>query len=212
MLKRIIFDLDDTLIPWRDDYWYRFIPIMREFKVIDNEEDLSKLRKVIEEYESAYTNYDEDTFISYINRKLGKNISFAFFNRLKSLFITCIPDDIDVQIVDTLAYLNTKYELVVLTNFFGDLQKKRLENYGIIKYFKQVYGGDEFIKPNRESYLLACNQYSPNECMMIGDNFQNDVEGAIKNGLKAVYLNLKQKKVSKDIISINNLSELKDIL
>ena len=47
---------------------------------------------------------------------------------------------------------------------------------------------------------------------MIGDNFQNDVEGAIKNGLQAIYLNLSHKKVSEDIASINCLEELKDIL
>ena len=47
---------------------------------------------------------------------------------------------------------------------------------------------------------------------MIGDNYINDVEGAIKNGLQAVYLNLKNDKVDKEITSISNLIELKNIL
>lgn len=212
MVKRIIFDLDDTLIPWRDDYWYRFIPMLKKFKVIDNVDDIKRLSDIIDEYEREYTHYDESTFISHINRKMGKEISSSFFDELKSFFTTCIPNSVDVQIVDTLSYLNTKYELVVLTNFFEDLQKKRLENYGIINCFKHVYGGDKFIKPSKESYLLACGPYHPNECIMIGDNFQNDVEGAIKNGLQAIYLNLSHKKVSEDIASINCLEELKDIL
>ena len=117
MVKRIIFDIDDTLIPWRDDYWYRFIPMLKKFKVIDNVDDIKRLSDIIDEYEREYTHYDESTFISHINRKMGKEISSSFFDELKSFFTTCIPNSVDVQIVDTLSYLNTKYELVVLTNF-----------------------------------------------------------------------------------------------
>lgn len=212
MLKRIIFDLDDTLIPWKSEYWHSFIPIMKKFRVIDSEEDMLKLSAAIDSYENEYKCYDEKDFIEYVNRKLGKKISLSFFEQLKLLFTTCIPNMIDVQLVDTLEYLSTKYELVVLTNFFEELQRKRLENYGIIKYFKNVYGGDKFIKPNKESYWLACDNHKPNECMMIGDNLINDVMGAKENGLQAIYLNNKQIKVDKNIISINNLIELKDIL
>lgn len=212
MLKRIIFDLDDTLIPWKVEYWYSFIPIMKKFNVIDSEEDILKLSNAIDSYENEHSYYVEKDFIDYINTKLEKKISLSFFEQLKSFFTTCIPDTIDVQIVDALEYLSAKYELVVLTNFFEELQRKRLENYGIIKYFKNIYGGDKFIKPNRESYLLACDKYKSNECMMVGDNLINDVIGAMENGLQAIYLNNKQIKVDKNIISINNLIELKDIL
>lgn len=123
MIKRIIFDLDDTLIPWTNDYFYKFIPVMKEFEVIDSKEDILKLSDAIDKYENEYTCYNDDLFIEYINRKLDKKIPIEFYNKLRS-FTTCIPDKIDRQIVDTLDYLSNKYELVVLTNFFEEEQQK----------------------------------------------------------------------------------------
>jgi FMN phosphatase YigB (HAD superfamily) len=87
-----------------------------------------------------------------------------------------------------------------------------MENYGIKHYFKEIYGGDKYLKPSKESYLMACGDCNPNECIMIGDNYTNDYEGAIKAGLKAIYLNLKDIEVDKDVTSIKSLIELKNIL
>lgn len=212
MIKRIIFDLDDTLIPWTNNYFYKFIPVMKEFEVIDSKEDILKFSYAIDKYEDEYTYYNDDLFIEYINRKLDKKIPIEFYNKLRTFFTTCIPEEIDMQIVDTLDYLSDKYELVVLTNFFEEEQQKRLENYGIKKYFKHIYGGNKFIKPAKESYLLACGEHNPGECLMIGDNYKNDVEGALVNGLQVIYLNNKKENVTNDIICINNLIELKNIL
>ena len=45
MIKRIIFDLDDTLIPWDNNYFKDFIPVMKEYNVINIEEDIIKFVK-----------------------------------------------------------------------------------------------------------------------------------------------------------------------
>lgn len=212
MVKRIIFDLDDTLIPWDNNYFKKFIPVMIKYNVVTNEEDILKFTNAIDKYEKFNNKYDTKTFIKYINEKLNKNISEDFYGKLNVFFQTCIPSEIDKNILETLEYLKDKYELVVLTNFFEELQIKRLENYGIKKYFVDIIGGNKCIKPHKESYLMACGKYSPSECIMIGDNYINDVEGALQNGLQAIYLNLKNEKVDKEITSINNLIELKNIL
>ena len=188
MIKRVIFDLDDTLIPWDNNYFKDFIPIMIEYGVIDSKEDILKFVKAINDYEKFNNRYDDKIFIEYMNEMLNKNI------------------------LETLEYLKSKYELVVLTNFFEELQIKRLENYGIKNYFVNIIGGNKYIKPHKQSYLIACGHVNPSECVMIGDNYINDVEGAIQNGLQAIYLNLKNDKVDKDIILISNLIELKNIL
>ena len=212
MIKRVIFDLDDTLIPWDNNYFKDFIPIMIEYGVIDSKEDILKFVKAINDYEKFNNRYDDKIFIEYMNEMLNKNISEDFYNKLNAYFQMCVPKEIDKNILETLEYLKSKYELVVLTNFFEELQIKRLENYGIKNYFVNIIGGNKYIKPHKQSYLIACGHVNPSECVMIGDNYINDVEGAIQNGLQAIYLNLKNDKVDKDIILISNLIELKNIL
>lgn len=212
MVKRIIFDLDDTLIPWKNSYFNKFFPTLKKYGVIENKKDIFKLANAIDEYEKIYSKYNDESFISLIDKAMNKEIPKNFYDELKEFFKTCIPDEIDKEVIEILEYLNKKYELVVLTNFFEELQSQRLENYGIKKYFIDVIGGDKYIKPYKESYLLACGSNDPSECVMIGDNYKNDVESAIQNGLQAIYLNLNNKKTNKDIVSIKNLIELKNIL
>lgn len=212
MIKRVIFDLDDTLIPWDNSYFKDFMPVMIEYGVIDSKEDILKFVKAINDYEKFNNRYDDKIFIEYMDEMLNKNISEEFYNKLNAYFQTCVPKEIDKNILDVLEYLKDKYELVILTNFFEELQIIRLENYGIKNYFIDIIGGNKYIKPHKQSYLMACGEHNPSECVMIGDNYINDVEGAIKNGLQAIYLNLKNDKVDKDIISISNLIELKNIL
>ena len=108
-----------------------------------------------------------------------------------------------------LEYLSSKYELVVLTNWFQECQAKRLESANMLKYFKEVIGGDKYIKPNPNSYLTACGPYRPDECLMIGDNLELDVLGALNAGLQAIYLSNSQKP---GIRNIKNLEDLKNIL
>jgi len=212
MIKRIIFDLDDTLIPWLDDYFIGFIPKMKEYNVISNIEEMTEFVNIVNEYEKYNSKYDKNLFINFLNKGLNKNIPFEFYSEFEEYLYTCNPKEKDNDVFIILDYLKDKYELVVLTNFFEVSQTKRMENYGIKHYFKEIYGGDKYLKPSKESYLMACGKCNPNECIMIGDNYTNDYEGAIKAGLKSIYLNLKDIEVDKDVTSIKSLIELKNIL
>ncbi len=212
MIKRIIFDLDDTLIPWLDDYFIGFIPKMKEYNVISNIEEMIEFVNIVNEYENYHSRYDDELFVKYVNERMNKDIPNEFYEDFKNYFYNCIPKEIDNNVFEILEYLKDKYELIVLTNFFEDHQIKRLEGYGIKDYFKEIYGGDKYLKPSKESYLMACGDCKPNECIMIGDNYTNDYEGAIKAGLKAIYLNLKDIEVDKGVTSIKSLIELKNIL
>lgn len=211
-MKRIIFDLDNTLIPWSDDYFLGFIEKMIEYNVIDNEEGLIKFNEVVNSYEIHNSNYDKELFINFLNKGLNKNIPIEFYYEFENYFSFCIPKEKDLNVFKILDYLKDKYELVILTNFFEKSQTKRMENYGIKHYFKEIYGGDKYIKPYKESYLMACGENKPSECIMIGDNYENDYCGAINAGLKAIYLNINNKELDKDVTSVNSLIELKDIL
>ena len=57
---------------------------------------------------------------------------------------------------------------------------------GLYDYFVEVYGGDEFLKPNPNSYLNVCDDVS--ECVMIGDNYHKDFLGPKNIGWEQYYM------------------------
>ena len=49
---------------------------------------------------------------------------------------------IDDDLIDVLDYLSKKYELVILSNYFTNIQKNRLKNAKIDKYFHMCNNPD----------------------------------------------------------------------
>ena len=102
----------------------------------------------------------------------------------------CTPDKLPDSTLKILEYLKNKYELVVLTDWFKEQQIERLKNSKIIEYFQEVYAAEKTKrKPFKEAFIQAIGENKPEECIMIGDDFQRDIEGALKAGLQAIYYN-----------------------
>lgn len=203
-IKRIIFDLDDTLIPWKPEYSLGFKKALKDFNLnYDNtDEDL------VSYYESIYPNYNYEAMLKTFNEFTGLNASIDFILAWqKYLGEMAEPND---EINDVLEYLSKKYDLVVLTNWFRDPQAARLAKARMRNYFSAVYGADNYKKPSKESFKVAIGDLEPNECIMIGDNYKEDIEGALNCGLKAIYLTSKEGNFAAP--TIKSLKELKEIL
>ena len=112
------------------------------------------------------------------------------------------------EIIRTIEYLSKKYELVVLTNYFTEVQKGRLEKARILKYFKDVYGGDIYTKPNPRSYKNACGKHKKEECLMVEDSYKYDIEGSLKFGLKVIGVETKKLPDSDKYKKIKDVTEL----
>jgi putative hydrolase of the HAD superfamily len=118
---------------------------------------------------------------------------------------------------EILDYLQPKYELHVLTNGFKEVQHIKLHESGIKKHFNNIFISEEmgFQKPDKEIFDAAQKVAKVNaeECIMIGDSFENDIQGALKAGWKAVYLSSRKKRMkNENLFQINNLLELKELL
>ena len=207
MIKRIIFDLDNTLIMWRDSYR---TAIKNTVESYDIGIDYLLIDKVIEEYENYYNYYSKQNMVDLINKKFNLNVGLDFVDS----WLEGLKDmaDLEEGLIDTLDYLSKKYELVVLTNWFRDSQFGRLQKIGIDKYFKFVYGGEESIKPNPKSYEKAIGNYSKEECIMIGDNYNVDIKGALDFGMKAIMITNKDIEYDGNYKIIHKISELKEML
>ena len=214
MIKRIIFDLDNTLIDWEDNYWEDGIKFAcKKLNINYNDKLKNDIINVIDNYEKTQEYFKIDIMQDLINKKLNSNYDTQFIKLILNYFEKCVPNKIDSKIIETLKYLQSKYELVVLTNWFEYQQKQRLKNANLYKYFKKVYGTETVkIKPNKEAFELARGNVLPNECVMIGDNFEIDIKGAINAGLEAIFYNRKNIDVSKKYKSIYKFEELKELL
>ena len=178
MIKRILFDLDNTLIKWKPEY--RFLS-MKEAGITDTKL-VDKVDKAIPEYEESAEYITKEGLIKYLERlsldkeKITKMI-YSDSNRYEKA---------SNELIELLEYLSSKYELFVITNWFLDIQSKRLENAGILKYFKKIYSSDYYrAKPNLDMFKEAIKGLKPSECIMIGDSIIKDVMPAIKLGIDA---------------------------
>lgn len=212
MIKRIIFDLDNILIEWKDEYWDGVEEALKSENIKYTKQDIKDIENAIDRYETEYNTYTKGNMLEWINKSVNIKVNMGFLEKCLEHFSNCAPNKMNKEIYETLEYLSEKYELVVLTNWFKDPQVKRLKIANILKYFSKVYAPETFlIKPNKEAFMKAC-QNKPEEAVMVGDTLKVDIEGAINAGLKAIYINKNAEKSSRDYTTINEFSELKNIL
>lgn len=205
MIKRLIFDVDSTLIVGAN-FKEAVENTLKELNIY-SEENFDNFFKGISTYESMYNSYNYNDYKKHMeecmNVSIPNNFLDVFFYYLKD----AIPER-NEKLISTIDSLSKKYELILLTNYFSISQLNRLNNMGIGKYFTEVYGED-LIKPNEYAYIKACGSYKPEECVMIGDSIYLDVECAQKAGLKAIFVNTK--KIPTDNLNVVTVDKVEDI-
>ncbi len=195
-MKKIIFDLDDTLIDWIDEYDYPLRDTLNQYGI---NFDYKLLSKSIDEYDYESNIYNSYDLLKYLNEKHNLNLTIEFINDwLERLGNT---GSVSKEVDDLLRYLSSKYELVCLTNWASTCQIARLKHAGIYKYFKNLYGGEVYKKPSVEALNKAIGNSDISECIMVGNNYYFDIEPAKKLGIKTY-------QVGKDIKSILDLKEM----
>lgn len=85
------------------------------------------------------------------------------------------------------------YRLHVLTNGFSEVQSPKLERSGIRGYFDWVITSEQsgYHKPDPRAfgYALAKANARKRESIMVGDNFEADIAGAMRFGIDQIYYN-----------------------
>ena len=129
--------------------------------------------------------------------------------------------------VELLDYLKGKgYLLYILTNGFREVQHKKLEITGLKKYFTRVFISEDIKapKPAREifEYAIKSANAKKKDSLMIGDDPEVDVAGALNAGIDAVWFNtnvkeggLEEKFPARNghfVYTIHSLSQLEQIV
>ena len=203
-MKRIIFDLDNTILDTYQDGFNSFKNYIKDKNIINL--DPIDLYKTIGDYESVGSFLDYENLANYLTKHLGmkftKNDLLEMFSyyELESTLI----DDSTYEVLD---YLSSKYELIILTNWYLDQQTKRLKKIGLDKYFKEIYALENCgKKPDVEVFKKACYPHKFDECMIIGDSLESDIIVPNELGMKALYFNPLKKDTNYEYIT--NIKEL----
>ncbi|UWY28699.1 YjjG family noncanonical pyrimidine nucleotidase [Flavobacterium sp. TR2] len=118
--------------------------------------------------------------------------------------------------IEVLEYLKPKYKLHIITNGFAHVQEKKINNASLGGYFSTITNSElaGVKKPNSIifDYALKLANTSKESSIMIGDDFEADVNGALNAGLDAIFFNEKKMDVSENYKQINHLLELKKYL
>lgn len=210
MLKRIIFDVDGTLI---DIMNFRILveKKLKEQGISYTEEELDAYMLATQTYEDEYFSYDFNNYLEHIKSNCGLDIDAKYMQSFLNGAGIYVPEDgASNELKMTLEYLKKKYELVVLTNFFKSVQTGRLAEFGILKYFDKIYGGDIIVKPTTEAFRMAQGNNKRSECLMIGDSLQLDYLGAINSGMDAILIDKDMSKSAPK--KIKSITELEHIL
>ena len=122
------------------------------------------------------------------SEELAKNMSAVFLEILptkKTLF----PYTHEI-----LQHLKEKgYVLHLITNGFEKTQWRKLDNSNLGHYFNEVITSEasNSVKPNKEifEYALKVTGAGLKESIMLGDNLDADIKGAINAGMDCVFVN-----------------------
>jgi putative hydrolase of the HAD superfamily len=143
---------------------------------------------------------------------LSKNMATAFTDILP------FKTNLFPYTVELLTYLKNKnYQLHLITNGFDSIQSKKLEQSKLDVFFNEVITSEasNSLKPNKEifEYALHKTKADLKESIMIGDNIDADIEGALNINMDTIYVNhLNNKKYTRSKYTVFHLNEIENIL
>ena len=221
-IKHVFFDLDHTLWDFNRNSELTFQKIFEIHKVSVSSLDFVRI------YEPINQNY----WKLYREERIDK--ASLRYGRLKDTFNALeyrIEDEIIYQLsedyiqyltsfnhlfdgtIELLNYLHSKYELHIITNGFEEVQLKKMTSSKISHFFKTITNSEMagVKKPNPIifGHALKVANAQPYESIMIGDNYEADILGAMNVGYDVIFVNYNNESVEPKIKQVKDLLEIK---
>lgn len=96
------------------------------------------------------------------------------------------------EVDELLTALAAKYKLGIVTNGVPDLQRAKIRGSNLAQHFQAVAVSGELNvgKPDKGIFEWVCQrlEVAPAECVMVGDNPERDVAGALNAGMRSVWV------------------------
>lgn len=220
----IFFDLDHTIYDFEKNSELTFYEIFEKLN-LDVHPDFMKQFKPINDYywdkltkkeiTHEYLRYARlaDTF-----KMVDMKPSDETIYQIADLFIENLPNYNHVfeGAHETLSYLKSKYNLHIITNGPNKIQELKLKNANLNQYFCTITNSElaGVKKPDPGIFNFALNlaNVSTERSLMIGDNLDADINGALNVGFQVIWFDEFNTKTEQEFTTINKLIELKNIL
>lgn len=227
--QHIFFDLDRTLWDFEKNSEETFCDIFRMYQLQDI------VKQDFNIFFNRYKIINHQLWDDYRDGKIDKE--FLSVERFRKTLSEFGVDDLDLAkklsvdyvtisptkqnlfpcVFEILDYLYPRYELHIITNGFPEVQHVKLQKSGLNKYFKTLVISEEvgYKKPSVEIFEKAfeiAGARSANS-IMVGDDCEVDILGAINTGMDSIWVNYYDEKPSrKATFEVTSLRELQLIL
>ncbi len=224
-IKHIFFDLDHTLWDFDKNSGLTFQKIFKQNAI---DVHIIDFLKVYEPINLGYWKLYREERITKSELRYGRlkstfnklniKISDDMIHYLSEVYIENLStfNHLFDGTIEILEYLKNQYQLHIITNGFEETQDKKMKTSNIIHYFKTLTNSETVgvKKPNPKIFNFALNTANAkaNESIMIGDNFEADIKGAIKVGMNAIHFDYKNQYQNYNHTKITHLKTLINIL
>ena len=224
-ISDIFFDLDHTLWDFEKNSAMTFETILKKHGI---PVDIAHFVALYVPINSKYWKLYQDDQVTQEQLRYGRlkdvfdsigyEISDDVIHLLAEEYIHYLPqyNHLFEGTIELLDYLKPKYKLHIITNGFNQIQFNKLKNSNIDHYFETVTNSENagFKKPNPQifHYALEISNSKRETSVMIGDNIEADIEGALNVGIDAIMFNEHNIEVAENIKQVNTLLALKNYL
>ena len=230
-MKTIFFDVYQTLLSIdyneNEEAWDVFSNFLNNQGIVIN---ASQFKKILTQEKQRYYDSFKDpkmelrhhnlfnlintVFLSY-NIKVEEKELLDLIWKFRQLHHSNL--ELYYGVKDVLYELSKKYTLSTASYAQGSYTRKELKKLGIAQYFSYfVFSSDIGYKKTDQEFYRICLQKTnnkPDECLMIGDNYLQDVVIPKRVGLKAILIKnpLTDKQNIIDDVKPDGVVQLKDI-
>lgn len=227
--RHIFFDLDKTLWDFETNSVETFREIFSKYRL--SEKGVDSFDRFLERYNHhnlmLWEFYRQGEIVKEVLniRRFALTLhEFGISDNLLSSnmandYVTLSPTKTNLfpDAYAVLEYLGDKYKLHIITNGFEEVQHKKLNNAGLMKYFTSVITSEDAGARKPESgifeFALHRSGAKPDESLMIGDDEEVDILGALSVGMDQVLVDYNGEiHDSKATYRIRKLSELFGLL
>ena len=224
LVTDIFFDLDHTLWDFEknsaltfelifnqlgysikiDDFLYHYTPINHNYWKLYRENKISQIelrsQRLIKTFNALSYEIQSDQIEKISNLYISHLSSFPhLFKGTHQL----------------LQHLKKDFRLHIITNGFEEVQQLKIANSGLKSYFDFTFSAERvgFKKPHPQIFKTAIETVNttPKASLMIGDNYEADIKGALQLGMQAIHFNSHNEAEHESCPIFYSLSEIQQL-
>lgn len=211
----IFFDLDNTLWDFERNSQKAMFETFNHYKLEKSVEFSRFFETYLRHNHALWERYrrkevvkKELTKLRFQNTFIELGIIGVNPEEMNTVYLNEMPKQkiLNEGVIEILSYLKKKgYKLNIITNGFKEVQHEKIETSGLKPFFDKIFISEEVKSPKPDyeifEYSIKSANAKKNNSIMVGDDWEIDVLGAVNFGIDAI---LYQSDPDQNLIKISN--------